>query len=115
MNNEENKDMFDLGSESVDNDFDPFASEDDLPTDNTATEPEAPVNTSEIKDIKAEQDLGEKPPVFEYAGVAENIDETSKTFDELRIEKSSDFPELDDGKRVSWTVEYGKVTKTVAY
>ena len=57
--------------------------------------------------------MGAKPPVFAYAGVTEDVEDTSVTFDELRIAKSEDFPELDDGKRVSWTVEYGKITKPV--
>ena len=35
------------------------------------------------------------------------------TFEELRIAKADDFPELSEGKRVSWSVEYGKVTKQI--
>ena len=35
------------------------------------------------------------------------------TFEELRIAKADDFPELAEGKRVSWTVEYGKITKAI--
>ena len=35
------------------------------------------------------------------------------TFEELRIAKADDFPELGEGKRVSWTVEYGKTVKTI--
>ena len=52
--------------------------------------------------------------MFEYAGATEDITDISKTFEELRIEKANDFPELEDGKRVSWSVEYGKVTKNVS-
>ena len=37
----------------------------------------------------------------------------SKTFEQLRKEKEADFAELEDGKRVSWTMEYGKITKTI--
>ena len=133
MDDQENKDLFDLGSEQVDDDFDPFASDDEQETDITNDESNAseqktqtvPSTTnkakaetsakqSEEKGSKAEQNLSEKLPVFEYAGATENIDDVSKTFEELRIEKSSDFPELEDGKRVSWTVEYGKVIKTVS-
>lgn len=66
------------------------------------------------RSAKAEPELEEKPPVFAYAGATETINDTSMTFDELRIEKAGDFPELDDGKRVSWTVEYGKITRSVA-
>ena len=72
------------------------------------------VSAPKAKAAKAEQNFEEKPPVFAYAGATENISDTSMTFDELRIEKAGDFPELDDGKRVSWTVEYGKITKSVA-
>lgn len=71
-------------------------------------------NVPKSKPAKAEPNLEEKPPVFAYAGATETISDTSMTFDELRIEKAGDFPELDDGKRVSWTVEYGKITKSVA-
>ena len=60
------------------------------------------------------QSLFAKAPVFEYGGASEDISDTSKTFEELRIEKAADFPELDDGKRVSWTMEYGKIVKNVA-
>lgn len=59
------------------------------------------------------ESLFAKAPVFEYGGASEDIADTSKTFEELRIEKSADFPELDDGKRVSWTMEYGKIVKNV--
>ncbi len=74
-----------------------------LPTETKKTEAKEPEPTG----------FGDKQPVFEYAGATENIDDASKTFDELRIEKAADFPELEDGKRVSWTVEYGKITKSV--
>ena len=57
--------------------------------------------------------LFSKPPVFEYAGATEDIADTSVTFEQLRIEKAADFPELDDGKRVSWTMEYCTITKPV--
>lgn len=71
-------------------------------------------NAPKSKTAKEEPNLEEKPPVFAYAGATETISDTSMTFDELRMEKAGDFPELDDGKRVSWTVEYGKITKSVA-
>jgi len=72
------------------------------------------IGAAETKDAeKAKQSIYEKLPVFEYAGATENIEDSSQTFDELRIVKAVDFPELDDGKRVSWSVEYGKITKAV--
>ena len=50
--------------------------------------------------------LLEKPPVFYHKGVKEEIEEPSMTFEELRIRKSEDFTDLEEGKRVSWSVEY---------
>lgn len=50
--------------------------------------------------------LLEKPPVFYHKGVKEDIEEASMTFEELRIRKSDDFTDLEEGKRVSWSVEY---------
>jgi PRTRC genetic system protein A len=84
-------------------------------TDKSANPLENAINDVENKDIeKAMQSIYEKPPVFDYAGAKENIEDASQTFEELRIAKAADFPELDDGKRVSWTAEYGKITKTVS-
>ena len=156
MNELNNNELIDLGSEPVGENFDPFEEENILADDasagmkadtsaadtvNTAvvqeSETEAqpskkniveapdaignPVDAplkdatskADAKEVKTEQTFDEKLPVFEYAGATENIDDTSKTFDELRIDKSTDFPELEDGKRVSWSVEYGKITKIV--
>jgi PRTRC genetic system protein A len=98
-------DLFDLGSEAADEEFDPFA---EKPTAGTSAK-------KALKSDANEPDKGfaDKPPVFEYAGAVEKIDDTAKTFEELRIEKSADFPELEDGKKVSWTVEYGKIVKAV--
>lgn len=137
MNTLENNEMFDLGSAPVSEDFDPFAFEEepdgsDGKTDMQQMQKEEPVqkhdpvtghtemkNTTEketkgTKTAESEQGYEGKPPVFAYAGALENISDVSMTFEELRIEKSGDFPELEDGKRVSWTVEYGKVTKAVS-
>lgn len=57
--------------------------------------------------------LFDKAPIFCYGGAKEAIEDTSMTFEELRIDKSEDFPELAEGKKVSWTVEYGKTSKYV--
>lgn len=111
---EENKELFDLGSTAAD-DFDPFAIEEteEDTTEEASTEETKEEKTEtkqeETKPAKTEQSFEEKLPVFNYGGVTENISDTSKTFDELRIEKSADFPELEEGKRVSWSVEYGKI------
>lgn len=58
--------------------------------------------------------LFEKLPVFSYGGAKENIEDTSLTFEELRLRKADDFPELEDGKSVSWTVKYGDTRKDVS-
>ena len=44
------------------------------------------------------------PPKISYAKVKEDIDDPSQTFDELRQKYETDFPELSEKKRVSWTV-----------
>ena len=62
----------------------------------------------------AQQGLFEKAPVFSYGSAKEAISDPSMTFEELRIAKADDFPELAEGKRVSWTVEYGKVIKIIS-
>ena len=62
---------------------------------------------------KAAKSLFEKAPVFAYGSAKEEIKDPGMTFEELRIAKADDFPELGEGKRVSWTVEYGKTTKTI--
>lgn len=62
----------------------------------------------------AAKSLFEKAPVFSYGSAKEEITDPAQTFEELRIAKSDDFPELSEGKRVSWSVEYGKVTKAIA-
>nr|WP_325212307.1 LPD11 domain-containing protein [uncultured Oscillibacter sp.] len=62
---------------------------------------------------KAVKSLFEKAPVFSYGSAKEDITDPAQTFEELRIAKSDDFPELSEGKRVSWTVEYGKTTKSI--
>ena len=69
------------------------------------------------QEAKAEQktakSLFEKAPVFLYGSAREEIADPGMTFEELRIAKADDFPELAEGKRVSWTVEYGKTTKAI--
>jgi len=54
-----------------------------------------------------------KPPIFEHGAVSELIEDLEQTFEDLRVAKADDFPELEDSIRVSWDVTYGKVRKTV--
>ena len=57
--------------------------------------------------------LFEKPPVFYHKGVKEDIADASLTFEELRICKAEDFADLEEGKRVSWSVEYCGIRKEI--
>jgi len=66
------------------------------------------------KKASAQTSLFDRPPIFYYGGAKEEIKDSSMTFEELRISKSDDFPELGEGKKVSWTVDYGKSTKVIA-
>ena len=58
--------------------------------------------------------LFDKPAVFKYGSAREPINDASVTFEELRIAKADDFPELAEGKKVSWSVKYGDITKAIA-
>ena len=58
--------------------------------------------------------LAAKPAIFAYAKVKENIEDRDSTFEDLRQKYEADFPELSDPKTISWTVNYGKTTKSVS-
>ena len=58
--------------------------------------------------------LAAKPAIFSYAKVKENIEDRDSTFEDLRQKYEADFPELSDSKTISWTVNYGKITKSVS-
>lgn len=76
---------------------------------------EAEINRVETKAAEeTKTGLLSKAPVFEYAGASEEISDLSKTFEDIRKEKSEDFPELEDGKRVSWKMNYCGIVKQVA-
>ena len=47
---------------------------------------------------KAAKSLFEKAPVFAYGSAKEEITDPGMTFEELRIAKADDFPELGEGK-----------------
>lgn len=61
----------------------------------------------------AQQGLFEKLPVFCYRTAKEPIQDADMTFEELRIRKSEDFTDLEEGKYVSWSVEYCGIRKDV--
>lgn len=74
----------------------------------------APKPAKSTQDAPKQVSLFDKPPIFSYSGAKEEIKDPSITFEELRIAKADDFPELAEGKKVSWTVTYGKVTKFIS-
>jgi hypothetical protein len=57
--------------------------------------------------------LAAKPPVFSYAAVKDPVADADMTFEDLRARYETDFPELADKKKVSWTLTYGKTTRPV--
>lgn len=57
--------------------------------------------------------FSEKDAVFSYGKAKDPITERDCTFEELRQKYEADFPELSESKKVSWTVSYGKVTKSI--
>ena len=61
----------------------------------------------------AKTSLFEKKPVFCHKSAKEIIEDPAMTFEELRIRKSEDFLDLEEGKNVSWSVEYGTIRKDV--
>ncbi len=79
-----------------------------------ASTPEKKSEPKPAKKAAAQTSLFDRPPIFCYGGAKEEIKDSSMTFEELRIAKSEDFPELEEGKKVSWTVDYGKSSKFVS-
>ena len=73
-----------------------------------------PKPAKSTQDTPKQVSLFDKPPIFSYGGAKEEITDASMTFEELRIEKADDFPELGEGKKVSWSGTYGKVTKYIS-
>lgn len=83
-----------------------------------AAEPANPISAAidkqETKTAQATaKSLFEKPPVFAHKSVKEPIEDASMTFEELRIQKSEDFADLEEGKYVSWSVEYCGIRKEI--
>ena len=75
---------------------------------------EAAVAKAEEKQAETTKNsLIDKLPIFVHGSAKEEIVDTSKTFEQLRLEKAEDFPELDEGDNVSWKVTYGTITKVV--
>ena len=51
--------------------------------------------------------------MFYHKGAKEPIEDPSMTFEELRIRKSEDFADLEEGKYVSWSVDYCGIRKEI--
>ncbi len=88
-----------------------------FPTDTAAEEPKPQAAPADpVKKEPESMDsasLFDKPPVFSYGGAKENIADASITFEELRVQKADDFPELEEAKSVTWRVRYGTTTKSI--
>ena len=63
---------------------------------------------------KAAAPIFAQPPVFKFSTAEEEITDPKLTFEGLRAEKESDFPEFADGSKVSWSMTYGKIVKQVS-
>lgn len=59
------------------------------------------------------ESFAEKEAIFTYGKAKDPISEHDCTFEELRQKYETDFPELSETKKVSWTINYGKVTKSI--
>lgn len=105
-------------SEKMDDGNASTSNEQEKPNKNDEQDNSNPFETEidRVETDKAEETktgLLNKAPVFEFAGVSEEIDDLSKTFEDIRISKAEDFPELEDGKRVSWKMSYCGIVKNI--
>ena len=92
------------------------AAPDPAPVQETMLDPfDAAMQSLEVQGEKRMLEaLVAKPAIFSYAKVKENIEDRDSTFEDLRQKYEADFPELSDSKTISWTVNYGKTTKSVS-
>ena len=92
------------------------AAPDPAPVQETMLDPfDAAMQNLEVQGEKRMLDvLAAKPAIFSYAKVKENIEDRDSTFEDLRQRYEADFPELSDPKTISWTVNYGKTSKSVS-
>ncbi len=76
--------------------------------------------TAALKKAKAKSDerltesIAEKAAIFSYGKAKDPIDDRECTFEDLRPKYETDFPELSDAKKVSWTVPMGRSRKPYA-
>lgn len=110
-------------AEPVQSDAAPVPKEEPAPAPDPQPAPQAPPPSEGTDIISAafsrqeekntQQGLLDRPPVFCHKNVKEPIEDASITFEELRIMKSDDFADLEEGKSVSWTVEYCGIRKEI--
>ena len=81
----------------------------------TKSAPDNPISAAfeKAETERVQMGLFEKPPVFCYRTAKEPIEDQDMTFEELRIRKCEDFTDLEEGKYVSWSVEYCGIRKDV--
>ena len=81
----------------------------------TANPLQQAIAQAEDKDArKAAASLFSQPPIFTHGGVNEEITDKKMTFEQLREEKARDFSELEEASKVSWTVNYGKISRVIS-
>lgn len=80
-----------------------------------ATEAENPIAAAFGQKTVENAQVGllEKLPVFSYQNAKEPISDPGITFEELRLLKYEDFTDLEDGKNVSWCVEYCGIHRNI--
>lgn len=87
------------------------------PIQQTEPEPVAPNLIAAAFEQKAVENaqvgLLEKPPVFSHKNAKDPIEDATITFEDLRILKCEDFTDLEDGKNVSWSVEYCGIRREI--
>ncbi len=92
----------------------PVTAEQPIPTASMPTA-ESPLQMAFENQImeNTKKGLFEKPPVFSFKGNKEDIEDASLTFEELRIQKADTYLDLDEGKCVSWSVDYCGIRKDI--
>lgn len=83
---------------------------------NTSADPfaEALARAKANSEERLAESFAEEDAIFAYGKAKDPITDRDCTFEDLRQKYENDFPELSDSKRVTWSVVYGKVTKSVS-
>ena len=91
------------------------AAQQSVPTKQEENDPfTAALKKAEAKsEERLTESLAKKAAVFSYGKAKDAIEDRDCTFEDLRLKYETDFPELSESKKVSWSVAYGKITKTI--